>query len=153
MKSFNRFRGVLALMAFALAGCGSSDFPVASVTGVVMCNGKPVPGALVFFEPRQTGDNAIVGKTGLGVANDQGEFSVRTYGANDGAVVGLHSVKVERGSGPGCDCAMNADKTIVELEVKSEGVNNFSIELPKKTRSDAIAQKAEEEDEDEEEEN
>lgn len=151
MKSFIRHSRVLALLALTLAGCGSGDFPVAPVTGVVVCNGKPVPGALVFFEPLQAGDKAIVGKTGLGVANDQGEFSVRTYGANDGAIVGMHSVKVERGSGPGCDCAMNGDRTVVELEVKSGGENNFSIELPKKTRSDAIAERAEEEEDDEDE--
>lgn len=143
---------VLGVLVLTLAGCGSSDFPVASVTGVVLCDGKPVPGALVFFEPQQEGDNAMVGKTGLGVANDLGEFSVRTYGSNDGAVVGKHKVKVERGSGPGCDCAMNADKTVVVLEVTADGENNFSIELPEKTRADAKAEKAAQDEDDEDEE-
>ncbi len=146
MKLFNILS---CLVLAALAGCGSGDFPVAQVTGVVLCDGKPVPGALVFFEPQQAGDNALVGKTGLGVANDQGEFSVRTYGSNDGAVVGMHNVKVERGSGPGCDCAMNGDKTVVVIEVTADGENNFSIALPEKTRADARAERAED-DEDEE---
>lgn len=153
MKLSNSLGSVgLVVLTLTCGGCGSGDFPVAPVSGVILCNGKPVPGALVFFEPQQQGDNALVGKTGLGVVDDQGKFSVRTYGDDDGAVVGKHNIKVERGSGPGCNCAMNADKTVTEVEVTSDGENNFTIELPAKTRADARAEREMDDDEDEEDE-
>lgn len=142
----------LVVLVVGLAGCGSDQFPVAKVSGVVLCNGEPVPGGLVYFEPQQTGTNAVVGKVGLGVIDEQGKFTVRTYGANDGAVVGMHNIKVDRGSGPGCDCAMNADKTVAELEVTADGENNFTIDLPPKTRMDEMAERGELEEDDEDEE-
>lgn len=154
MKLLNSLgSSVIAVLTLTLIGCGSGDFPVAPVTGVVMCNGKPVPQALVFFEPQEKGDDALVGATGLGVGNADGTFSVRTYGDNDGAVVGKHYIKVESG-GTDCDCAMNPDKIVTEVEVKAEGENNFTIDLPRKTRADARAQReqAMEDDEDEEDE-
>lgn len=154
MSRFSQSFLGLALLTSMFVGCGGGDFPTAPTTGVVMCEGKPVPGALVFFEPQLQGENALVGKTGLGVANDEGKFSVKTYGSNDGAVVGMHNVKVERGSGPGCDCAMNQDKIVVEVEVKAGEDNNFTINLPEKTRADSMAERAasEEDDDDEEDE-
>ncbi|HBE67469.1 MAG TPA: hypothetical protein DDW52_04900 [Planctomycetaceae bacterium] len=142
----------LALLTSLFVGCGGGDFPTAPATGVVLCDGKPVPGALVFFEPQLKGEDAMVGKTGLGVANDEGKFSVKTYGANDGAVVGMHNVKVERGSGPGCDCAMNQDKVVLEVEVKSGEDNDFTINLPEKTRADTRAEQSQEDEDDEEDE-
>ncbi len=143
MKTFEGLGlpGIL-VMAVALSGCGTGQFPVAPVSGVVMCDGKPVPGALVYFAPQQSGDNALVGKVGLGVVDDQGKFTVRTYGSDDGAVVGMHDVRVERGNGPGCDCAMNPDRAVAQVEVK-DGENNFTIELPPKTRLDERAEREE----------
>src|SRR6056297_894543 len=66
VRSFTLTRSV-GLIAFAVlfAGCsGGGDFPVAPVTGVVQCNGQPVLGGLIFFEPKQTGESAVVGKVG-----------------------------------------------------------------------------------------
>ena len=115
----------MAFSIFAM-GCGTGgDFPVAKVTGVVQCNGVPVPGGLVYFEPKQTGESALVGKVGLGVIDDQGNFTVSTYGDGDGAVVGTHLVKVDKGSGPGCDCAMNSAKVVTEVQVTEGGGQQF----------------------------
>lgn len=143
---------VTAFLCLAV-GCGTGgDFPVAKVTGVVRCNGVPVPGGLVYFEPKQTGESAVVGKVGLGVIDDQGNFTVSTYGDGDGAVVGPHLVKVDKGSGPGCDCAMNSAKIVTELQVTEDGENNFTIELPEKTRMDTQAELAEDEEDEEDDE-
>jgi len=152
LRSFTLTKSLgLVAIAVALAGCGEGgDFSVAPVTGVVQCNGQPVPGGLIFFEPKQTGDSAVVGKVGLGIIDESGNFTVSTYGDGDGAVVGLHRVKVEKGSGPGCACAMNADKEVAEVEVTADGENVFTIDLPKKTSLDVRAEKlaAEEDEED-----
>lgn len=140
----------IAAVAFVIAGCGGGEFEVAPTTGVLRCNGSPVGGGLVFFEPKQTGENAVVGKVGLGVVDAEGKFSVSTYGDGDGAIVGPHIIKVEKGSGPGCDCAMNADREVMQVEITSDGENFIEVDLPEKTRNDARAEAAED-DEDEEE--
>src|SRR6056297_171841 len=116
-----------------LAGCGGGDFEVAPTTGVVRCNGRPIEGGLVFFEPTRTGDSAIVGKVGLGVIDEQGQFSVSTYGDSDGAVVGPHVIKVGRGDSAGCDCAMNADRAVMEVQISRGADNYFEVDLPGKT--------------------
>ncbi|WP_143549279.1 hypothetical protein [Rhodopirellula bahusiensis] len=139
---------VLCLATTLLPGCGDDGFPVAPVTGVVKCNGETVGGGIVYFQPKQVGDDAVVGKIGLGVINPQGEFTVSTYGNGDGAVVGPHIIKVGKGSGPGCDCAMNADRMIMEVEVTSGPENTFEIDLPKKTRQDARAEQLEADEDD-----
>ena len=78
-------------------GCGSGgDFPVAPVSGRVLCDGQPVPHAIVFFEPLQSGDSALAGKQGIARAKEDGTFVISTYGTEDGAVVGKHRVRVAR---------------------------------------------------------
>src|SRR5262245_13286615 len=82
-------------LALLLSGCGSDgDFPTATTTGRVVCEGQPVPFVLVFFEPLQTGKKALVGKQGIANAEADGTFTISTYGDNDGAVVGRHRVRV-----------------------------------------------------------
>lgn len=145
--------GLLIGQMIVLTGCGGSgieEMPVASVTGVVQCKGAPIQGGIIFFEPKQTGESAKVGKTGMGRIDDQGRFTISTYGTEDGAVVGKHSVKVEKGDGPGCDCTMLVSKVVIEVDVEADGENNFTITLPEKTKRDALMERAEEDDDDEE---
>lgn len=140
---FSRRPVSFAMLMLAFAGCGDSGFDVASTSGVVLCNGQPVTGGLVYFEPKQTGESAVVGKVGLGTIDAQGNFTVTTYENGDGAVVGPHVIKVGKGSGPGCDCAMNADRIVMEVDVASGAENVFEVVLPKKTRQDQFAENAE----------
>src|SRR6187401_1043114 len=78
-----------------LTGCNSGgDFPTAPVTGRVICEGKPVPHVMIFFEPTESGKSAIVGKAGFAIAKDDGTFRLTTYKDGDGAVVGHHRVRV-----------------------------------------------------------
>ncbi|EMI18797.1 hypothetical protein RMSM_04272 [Rhodopirellula maiorica SM1] len=118
---------------------------------MVKCNGNAVGGGTVYFQPKQTGKSAVVGKIGLGVIDAQGQFTISTYGNGDGAVVGTHIVKVDRGSGPGCDCAMNADRELMQVEVTAGEDNSFEIVLPEKTRRDVRAEQAEADEDDDEE--
>jgi len=118
-----------------LNGCGSgNDFPVTHVSGVVLCEGKPVVKALVYFEPIRSGDSAFVGDQGFALTDDQGKFVVSTYGENDGAVVGKHLVRVGKAeSSPPCNCALNAENVLQEVEVLAGKAQTFELVLAKKS--------------------
>lgn len=124
-------------MVLGLAGCGGGleRLPTASVTGTITCNGKPVDSIIVLFEPLGNGE---AGKQGYAVADANGNFTVSTYGNNDGAVVGKHRVRVMPPDKQGwsCDCGTNSEVDVAQIDVVS-GDNNFQLELPaKKKRSD-----------------
>jgi hypothetical protein len=132
---------VLAAVVMSV-GCGDgrTKMGVAPTVGTVICEGKPVPYVAVFFEPMAQGKNANAGKQGIGHCDDKGHFVLTTYDTDDGAVVGKHRVKVGPPMGeprPGfkCDCALNTESVVTELDVK-EGQNTFEIKLVKATRRD-----------------
>ena len=133
-----KFSGLAACLAASglmlLAGCGGIEqFPTAPVSGVVMCDGKPVPMAMVFFEPIASGNDAIVGKPGFSRADADGKFTLSTYGTGDGAVVGKHRVRVDTpptGIPDGCDCRFSDTIDVMQVDVK-EGGNEFTVNLPK----------------------
>jgi len=82
-----------AILSAALLGCGSG-FDVAPVTGKVTCNGKPVSVGGVSFTPiAEEGASAEPGKPASGSLKPDGTFSLSTYEAMDGAVVGKHRVQ------------------------------------------------------------
>jgi len=146
-NNFHYFFSVACVALSACAGCGSGDFPVAKVTGKVLCEGQPVAGCAVYFEPLRTGgtdSSAIVGKPGFAFTKPDGTFTISTseVGAEDGAVVGMHRVRVGRGEAK-CNCSMNDEKTLIEVEVKADGNNDFEIVLPARTAQDAQREKME----------
>lgn len=129
---------LLAGFSILTAGCGGSDFPTALTSGRVICEGQPVPHVMVFFEPIQTGEKALVGKQGFAIAEADGKFSISTYGTNDGAVVGKHRIRVGPPHGedyPGfkCACVLNPEIDIQEVDIKKGEKNNFELVLKKKT--------------------
>lgn len=81
----------VAVLAAALVGCGPGHPPTYSVTGIVTLNGDPVEGARVYFAPTDP-----KGKTASGDTDAQGKFSLRSYGANDGAQAGSYKVFVTK---------------------------------------------------------
>jgi hypothetical protein len=135
MRRYHAIFGFLFILA--LSGCGGDAFPTVSTTGTVTCNGKPVEGALVYFEPIRgqsgTQGNAIVGKQGFSWTDSEGKFAISTYdpGGEDGAVVGKHRVRVGKGKS-NCDCETNDEKDLMEVDVIAEGENTFELVLPKK---------------------
>jgi hypothetical protein len=119
----------------SVIGCSSSDFPTAKVQGVVLCDGKPVQGAAVYFEPIQSegsDSSAIVGKQGFAFTDAEGKFQISTYfpGQNDGAVIGKHRVRVGKGDAK-CDCSLNSEKDLMQVEVKKGEANRFELVLEK----------------------
>lgn len=129
--------GGTTLCLVGLAGCGSSDFPTAKVSGIVLCKGKPVADAMVYFEPIKSADakQALVGKQAFSFSDSEGRFVLSTYDTNDGAVVGKHRVRVG-GPDARCDCALNEERDLMQVEVKAGEDNEFKLELPPATALD-----------------
>lgn len=72
-----------------LAGCGPRNPATTAVTGTVTYQGKPVEDAGVVFMPN-------TGRPASGRTDAQGRFILRTYKANDGAIVGENIVSVSK---------------------------------------------------------
>ncbi|MEZ6043835.1 MAG: carboxypeptidase-like regulatory domain-containing protein [Planctomycetaceae bacterium] len=85
-----RIACVLLAVGFTV-GCGRSDLPeLGTVTGVVTASGAPVANAIVNFTP--TGP----GRPSTGETDAQGKFKMIYLQGIDGAIVGEHTVTVER---------------------------------------------------------
>lgn len=132
------------LTLLAVSGCGGDGldhFPTAKTEGTIVCEGKPVPFAMVYFEPLQNPNSttADVGKPGFDIADENGHFVLSTYGTEDGAVVGKHRVRVDPPNSsrvpPGwsCPCEMNSNVDVTQVDV-TEGENSFEIALKKQTK-------------------
>lgn len=128
---------VVGVTVSLVIGCGSSGFPTAKTIGVVKCQGQPVSGAMVYFEPISTGDKALVGKQGFAFTDSEGKFEISTYTPNgkDGAVIGKHRVRVGRGDAK-CNCAMNEEVDLMQVEIKAGETNEFTLELKVATTAD-----------------
>jgi hypothetical protein len=135
-----------------MSGCSSGDLPTAQVTGRVVCEGKGVEGAMVYFEPLPgSGTNAMAGKQGFSYTDAEGKFVISTYepGGQDGAVIGKHRVRVGKGKAK-CNCSMNDEEDLMQVEVKADGKNEFELVLKKATTADKARDKANARYEDEE---
>jgi hypothetical protein len=89
-------RGPLAGLVLGLAllcsSCNSGHKPVYPVRGKVLFEGRPTPGAVVFFHPVGEDGPDVLRPTAR-VAKD-GSFEVRTYKSKDGAPAGEYIVTV-----------------------------------------------------------
>lgn len=85
----------LCCVALLFVGCGKDKYPLASVTGKVTCNGKPLKDVIVVFRP--TGDETdpeFPGKAAEGTTDENGEYYLSTFkpASGDGAIIGTHTV-------------------------------------------------------------
>jgi len=105
-----------------LSGCGGSGRPeTIPVSGTVTLDGKPVAGASVMFSPEPSGRPAT------GVTDEQGRFTLKTFEAGDGALVGKHTVTVALVKTTG----FMADKDGLSGGIAPEGIREEWI-VPKK---------------------
>lgn len=93
-----KFSMVVCLLGLAgMGGCGESpegagkQLPTVRVSGTVTYKGSPVDDATVSFHPSKPGDPGPFAKT-----NSEGEFTLRTYKAGDGAPEGDYVVTVQK---------------------------------------------------------
>ena len=108
-----------------VGGCGEPRPPVAGAAGKITFNGNPASAGRVLFLP------ADGGKQGLARIRPDGTFTLRTFAADDGAIVGQHHVVI-------VDVTLDAtgDKTHTfaaaegkPLTVEADKENHFDIEL------------------------
>ena len=98
-SSFNQLRtGRLLAVAMlpavvVLNGCNEARVPVYPVTGKVTFQGKPAAGAQVVLNPVHPPAGDVVAP--LGVANNDGTFSITVYEPGDGAPQGEYVATVQ----------------------------------------------------------
>ncbi|QDT95341.1 transthyretin-like family protein [Gimesia aquarii] len=85
-----RLLSMCALNCFTLlmlTGCGESGPELASVTGHVTLDGKPIANARVEFSPSE-------GRTSVGTTNAEGVYELQYSIEKAGAVIGSHNIKI-----------------------------------------------------------
>lgn len=138
------------MLAVGLASCGSDRPATVEVKGKVTYKNQPVEGAAVMFQ-------STTGKPATGETDAEGNFTLRTFGANDGAVPGDYVVTITKvesvppgqpGSDPGRDAGREPPtstrtppKSLIPLKyndtktsglkqtVTEDGPNEFAFEL------------------------
>ena len=78
-----------ALVLLTLVGCGRSGPEMASVSGRVTFEGKPVPKGTIAFKPV-----APNGRTATGAIGPDGSYTLQTEEADDGAQLGEYVVTI-----------------------------------------------------------
>ena len=86
-----RLRYLVLLALFCALGCGGEK--VASVSGTVTLDGKPLPNAAVTFQP--VGEGSLTpGEGSYARTDNQGRYTLERKGGQKGAVVGRHRVEI-----------------------------------------------------------
>lgn len=141
MKLLSCFVKVVPFVALLIVGgCSRPGYmkDVAPVTGHVTLDGKPVTEGYVTFTPQVTdgADPLNSGKAASGTIGSDGKFVLTTYGNEDGAVVGRHSVTFFRPDPEDDEQLVMRNRFIpggksVEVEVLPEP-NEIQIDLHRK---------------------
>ena len=98
---------ILAVPLAALTGCGERAIPVVPVSGKVLFQGQPAPGAQVVLHPVIKDAERVFSATGK--VQDDGTFKIGVNVAGDGAPPGEYVatvqwfkvVQTDGGAGPG----------------------------------------------------
>lgn len=82
---------LICVAAFLVTGCGRSDLPeLGTVSGVVTLDNEPLPNAIVNFSP------TAAGRPSTAETDSEGKYSLLYLTDVEGAVVGEHTVTVEK---------------------------------------------------------
>ena len=133
--------GACVLSILGTLGCSKGGIPTYPVAGTIKYeSGQPVPGAVITF--------SVVGPidkdhkvSATGTADEQGNFTITTYGPDDGALEGQHQITVhEPAPPPGWDRDTQGapPKKIppkyysfgtsgLDIDVKTDGPNELNI--------------------------
>jgi hypothetical protein len=135
---------VLIYCALVVTGCESKKYSLVDVSGKVTLDGKPVPGAVVNFQPQAREDRSP-GPGSTGRCDAEGRFQLSTIRDEPGAVVGIHNVRIFSYS-PESPAVSDTDteprKEIIPdrynyaseltFEIPAEGTNSADFELTTK---------------------
>ncbi|SRR6056297_1407834 len=136
MLQMYRVLGLFALLSVAALGCGQAGPPLATVTGTVTFENKPVEGGSIEFVP------ASGGRPSMAITDAEGKYQVYYLHNVPGAVLGRHKVRFQMGaaaadvaeedqfSPPAAkqDVPENLTLNPAEVEV-ADGTNEFNFEL------------------------
>jgi hypothetical protein len=85
----------VACAALGLLGCAAPEAQVVPVSGKVTLDGKPLPHAVVTFQPLARGKGHNPGPGSTGKTNAKGEYTLQVVGRPEGgAVSGKHRVSI-----------------------------------------------------------
>jgi len=133
----NKCVWVAVVLCGLVCGCGKAKVgppePVYPVSGVITFKGKPVVGADVTFF------NAEKKRSSFGRTNDQGEYTLTTFSANDGAVEGKATLAIMKVVAPPVSAVAEAP---IESEAyqppipgRVEKVQKVKPEIPERYQS------------------
>jgi hypothetical protein len=84
----------LICCTLVVAGCESKTYSLVDVSGKVTLDGKPVPGAVINFQPQTAGESRSPGPGSTGRCDAEGRFELKTIRNEPGAVKGVHTVRI-----------------------------------------------------------
>jgi hypothetical protein len=125
----------MAVAVLASAGGCKRNPRVVPVKGKVLYNGQPLPFGSVMFQPDK-------GQPAVGDLASDGSFTLSSYGPNDGAVPGKHSVSVSCYEGQRPGKASGGDslgKLMIPLKYTRFGSSGLTAEV-----KDAASEQAQE---------
>lgn len=122
-----------SMIAAAISGCSHAPNtpPTAPVHGCVTLKGKPIEGAQVAFFCQVPGSRPALGKT-----DAQGRFALSTFGVDDGAVPGRHTVVISKFAydgkvnDPAPQATKNGARSVAPLGPMTLGVPKAKSILP-----------------------
>ncbi len=118
----------LVLAGTLLTGCGSDGPKLAEVTGKVTVDGKPVPNAIVTFNPTAPGGSNSLGKT-----DSQGNYRLSFTQDKRGAMIGEHEVeivtkKMSASDMPDTGEAVSTEFVAIPAKYRKRGVLKATVE-------------------------
>ena len=119
---------------------GANLPPLASVSGTITLDGKPLANATVFFDPVTDMKNAEQRQMGssIGRSDDQGVYNLAYPGGHSGAVIGMHIVRVNKTDKNGLEIL--AKKYHRQSQMKHEVKDGSNtIDLPLRSEPTAAA--------------
>ena len=138
LSTTGRLVGLLSL----LSGCGTAEYPLVPVSGIVTLDGEPLVGAAIVFQPKSTGNSGKVAPGSVGRSDSRGHYELSTVNDEPGASPGRHKVRIysySPESAPVSDTDSGENKERVPdrynyrsqlfLEVPSTGTDSADFQL------------------------
>jgi hypothetical protein len=117
-------RSMLCFLVFVLAGCSQSGPETAPVKGRVTLDGRPLPNAVVQFQPDENKRPAFGG------TDENGEYQLYYKKGVVGARVGKHIVRITAPSGPNTPAIPERYNKQSELKAEVKpGQNELNFDL------------------------
>lgn len=111
---------VAVALCFAICtGCSDGGPELASVTGVVTIDGKPIPNAVLTFVPEE-------GSPSYGQTSRDGHYALMFTDTKQGAMLGTHQVSIE--------VQRISKEEMAEMKAQGMEVPDKSVEIPKAYR-------------------